>query len=129
MDLRTPQPLFLGVDVGTQGTKAVVYDPATQAVVGRGAQEYGLLPSPATARGRAEQDPAAWTDTVGRACRRALAGAGTDAALRVAGLGVSGQQHVMVCLDDRREPVRPAKLWCDTESAAEVAELSSQLGW
>ena len=129
MDLHTPQSLFLGVDVGTQGTKAVVYDPATQAVVGRGAQEYGLLPSPATARGRAEQDPATWTDAVGRACRRALADAGTDAASRVAGLGVSGQQHGMVCLDDRRDVVRPAKLWCDTESAAEAAELSSQLGW
>ena len=35
----------------------------------------------------------------------------------------------MVCLDDRREPMRPAKLWCDMESAAETSKLSSQLGW
>lgn len=47
----------------------------------------------------------------------------------VKGVGVSGQQHGMVALDQAGKVLRPAKLWCDTESAAEAAELSEKLGY
>ncbi len=46
---------------------------------------------------------------------------------RVAGVGVSGQQHGLVVLDARGDVLRPAKLWCDTSTAAEAEELSQRL--
>lgn len=115
--------LFLGLDVGTQGTKALVLDPTSGTVLGRGSSSYDLLPNlPA---GAAEQDPATWIAAVGEAARAALDG--IDRA-RVAGVGVSGQQHGLVVLDERDAVVRPAKLWCDTSTAKEAEELSQTLG-
>lgn len=51
-------PLFLGVDVGTQGTKALVYDQSTGKVVSRGAKPYEILKTKVP--GRAEQHPSLW---------------------------------------------------------------------
>jgi xylulokinase len=50
------------VDVGTQGTKAILYDLDARAVAGRGAKSYGLLPN--ASANAAEQDPATWLDGV-----------------------------------------------------------------
>jgi sugar (pentulose or hexulose) kinase len=47
----------------------------------------------------------------------------------VKGVAVSGQQHGMVALGADGSVLRPAKLWCDTESAPEAAELSQKLGY
>jgi xylulokinase len=47
----------------------------------------------------------------------------------VKAVAVSGQQHGMVALDADGAVLRPAKLWCDTESAPEAAELSEKLGY
>ena len=47
---------------------------------------------------------------------------------RVRGIGVSGQQHGFVPLDGKGEVIRPAKLWCDTSTAAECAILTRRLG-
>src|ERR1700694_1378804 len=46
----------------------------------------------------------------------------------IGGIGVSGQQHGLVCLDDRDRPVRPAELWNDTTTAHECEELTRKLG-
>ncbi len=115
----------LGVDIGTQGAKAVVYDVATRAVVGRGSSPYGLLTDPARP-GLAEQDPQTWVDGATAAIRAALKGLDGE---RVSSVGVSGQQHGLVALDAERRPLRPAKLWCDVESHAEAEELSRARGF
>jgi hypothetical protein len=47
----------------------------------------------------------------------------------VKGVAVSGQQHGMVALGADGSVLRPAKLWCDTETAPEAAELSQKLGY
>lgn len=80
--------LYLGLDVGTQGVKAVVYDSQAKRITGRGAHALSLLPTDVP--GRAEQRPADWIDGVRAAARQALAD--VDAA-RVKAVGVSGQQH------------------------------------
>jgi xylulokinase len=126
-------PLFLGLDVGTQGTKAVLLDTAAGRIVARASRGYGLIEG--LPEGAAEQHPDTWIEAAGAATRDALehaaAAEGRSAAAiaaRVAGVGVSGQQHGAVVLDERRRVVRPAKLWCDTSTAAEAAELSSLFG-
>lgn len=117
-------PLFLGLDVGTQGTKAVLLDAAAGRIVARASRSYGLIDG--LPDGAAEQHPDTWIEAAGGAAREAL---GADAiASRVAGVGVSGQQHGAVVLDEQLRVVRPAKLWCDTSTAAEAAELSALFG-
>lgn len=114
----------MGLDVGTQGVKALVYDDSSREVVGRGAQPWSILDT--TVPGRAEQHPTAWVEGTIKAAKQALSQ--VDAS-RVRGVGVSGQQHGMVVLDAQDKVLRPAKLWCDTESAPEAAELSKALGY
>ncbi|GIM00695.1 hypothetical protein Vretimale_5633 [Volvox reticuliferus] len=116
--------LVLGLDVGTQGTKAVLYDLESHSIVAKGTAAYGIIDS--NTQGRAEQHPETWRQAVKEATAQALTGINSS---RVVGIGVSGQQHGMVVLGDDGQVLRPAKLWCDTESAAEADELSEKFGW
>lgn len=113
----------LGIDVGTQGTKALLVACADGAVIGRGAVAHAPLPPSAV--GRAEQDPREWRAAAVGAVRAALAQAG---AVDVIAIGVSGQQHGCVLVDAANEPIGAARLWCDTETHAEAAELERRLG-
>lgn len=117
------QDLFLGFDVGTQSTKALVLDVERGEVVARAALAHGLLPD--LPPGHLEQHPETWLEAVATTCREVLQQ--VDPA-RIGGLGVSGQQHGCVVLDAAARVVRPAKLWCDTSTAAEARELSARLG-
>src|SRR5438128_2532796 len=112
---------FLGVDCGTQSTKVVLRDPATAAVIAVGRAPHELIERD---DGTREQNPAWWIDALRHAVRDALRGERFD----IRGIGVSGQQHGLVCLDRSDRPVRAAKLWNDTTSAGEGAELTRRLG-
>jgi xylulokinase len=122
---RTHGALFLGLDVGTQGAKALLIDAGRGEVAARASSAYGLiagLPS-----GAAEQHPETWIGAIRGAARELWRAVGLDPR-RIAGVGVSGQQHGLVVLDGSGEVVRPAKLWCDTSTAEEARELSERLG-
>jgi xylulokinase len=108
-------PLVAGVDSSTQSTKVELRDLDSGDVVGRAAS-----PHPATTPPRSEQDPAAWW----AAFERAWAELGSP---RVAAISVAGQQHGMVALDAHRQVIRPAKLWNDTEAAADAKWLLQQV--
>ncbi|MHC8305698.1 xylulokinase [Pseudomonas sp. PB3P13] len=116
--------LFLGIDCGTQGTKAMVLDARSGQVLGQGAAAHTLISG---ANGRREQDTAQWLEAFTLATRDALITAKVDGQ-DILGIGVSGQQHGLVVLDDRGQPLRPAKLWCDTQSSPENDRLLSHLG-
>ncbi len=103
--------LVAGVDLATQSTKVVVCDADTGAVL-----RSGQAPHPDAT----EVEPAAWFDAFGAASEGLLDG--------VAALAVAGQQHGMVCLDERGDVVRPALLWNDTRSARDAADLVTELG-
>ncbi|MCE9595895.1 MAG: xylulokinase [Planctomycetes bacterium] len=117
--------LYLGLDVGTQGTKGLVFDVESSRVVARASCSYDLIAG--LAPGAAEQRPETWLDAVG-AVAHELAHALGPAWSNVRAIGVSGQQHGLVVLDENGRVVRAAKLWCDTETAQEARELSEKLG-
>ena len=110
-----------GIDLGTQSCKLVVYDPSSKAVLAKTQAELEL-----TARndGAREQD-AAWYEAAVAACF-----AGLPAALRsgISAIGVSGQQHGFVPLDADGKALYPVKLWCDTSTGVECAELTRLAG-
>ena len=115
--------LFLGIDSGTQSVKAVVYDTDTQRVMATGQASHRMIEHlPA---GHMEQDPASWTTAMDAAILQALDHVDRSA---IRGIGVSGQQHGFVPLDDRGAVIRPAKLWCDTSTVEECRLISEALG-
>ena len=126
---------YLGIDCGTQSTKALLLDAETEAVLAVGRAPHELIEA---GDGTREQHPDWWVAALVAAVREALAEVGADAGssedgraqgpIVVAGIGVSGQQHGLVCLDARDRPIRPAKLWNDTTTAADCATLTTQLG-
>ena len=117
--------LIIGIDSGTQSTKALVMDAHTGKVLASAAQAYGLIPN--LPPGAKEQHPHTWRDATASAMRQALRQARAVAS-EVKAIGVSGQQHGFVPLDADGEVIRPAKLWCDTTTADECAELTEKLG-
>ena len=117
--------LLLGIDSGTQSTKALVVDARDGKVIASAAQEYELIPN--LPPGAKEQHPHTWREATASAIRRALRQARAIAA-EVKAIGVSGQQHGFVPLDKDGEVIRPAKLWCDTVTAAECDEIMAHLG-
>lgn len=117
--------LLIGVDSGTQSTKALVVDANSGKVLGSGAQAYDLLPN--LPPGAKEQHPHTWRDATASAIRQALRQAKAIFG-EVKAIGVSGQQHGFVPLDKNGEVIRPAKLWCDTSTAAECGEITEELG-
>ena len=116
--------MFLGIDCGTQGTKAIVLDASTGQVLGQGSAAYSMISG---ANGRREQDVQQWLTAFEQATQQALQQAGISGE-QILGIGVSGQQHGLVLLDAQGQVLRPAKLWCDTESTAENDRLLEYLG-
>jgi xylulokinase len=115
--------MFLGIDCGTQGTKAVLIDHAGLAH-GRGHARHCLIEKPSGAR---EQQPEWWVEAMVSAVREALAEASLDPG-EVKAIGVSGQQHGLVVLDEKMQCIRPAKLWNDTETSSQNVEILQRLG-
>jgi len=120
----TTRQRFLGIDCGTQGTKAIILDAGSGDVLGQGVASHSLISGP---DGRREQDTQQWLEAFATATRRALLAAKVDGQ-SILGIGVSGQQHGLVLLDEQGQVLRPAKLWCDTETTAENDRLLAHLG-
>jgi xylulokinase len=112
-------PLVAGVDSSTSACKVEVRDADTGELVAS-----GRAPHPATTPPRSEQEPVAWRAAFDDASEQA----GIHGRNRVSAISVAGQQHGLVVLDAAGEPLRPAKLWNDTESAPDADALVAALG-
>lgn len=111
-------PCYLGIDVGTSAVKALVVDEQQRAIA-----EAAV--SLETSRPRdlwSEQDPETWWLAVQAALER-LRTQAPAAFASIGGIGLSGQMHGAVLLDERRQPLRPAILWNDGRSFREAEEL------
>jgi xylulokinase len=115
---------YLGIDVGTGGTRALVID-QQGTVIASASAEHENFASPRP--GWAEQDPRDWWRASGEAVRKALQSSGVSAA-DIACVGFSGQMHGAVLLDAADAVVRPALIWCDQRSEAQCHELEEMFG-
>lgn len=102
---------LVGIDLGTSSVKVVVLT-LDGSVLATSQVRY---PVSRPRSGWAEQDPERWWT----ATCRALADAQVDRA-EVAAVGLSGQMHGLVAVDDHGVPVRPAIIWSDARSSAQV---------
>ena len=113
----------IGIDTSTTATKAVLID-AAGSVVGVGVAEYGFqTPHPLWS----EQDPGLWWDGTITAIRAVLASTGVDGADVVA-VGLTGQMHGLVLLDEHDAVLRPAILWNDQRTAEACEEIRRAMG-
>ncbi|MGO8948313.1 MAG: xylulokinase [Ktedonobacterales bacterium] len=128
---------LLGIDLGTTGVKAALFDARNGQVLASAFCAYPLRhPQP----GWAEQDPADWWTATQEAIRVCLGGRSSatgggppgtgeqshQGTLR--GIGLSGQMHGVVLLDEHQEVLRPAIIWADQRSEAECRQITERVG-
>jgi len=112
----------LGIDVGTGGTRAVLVDSAGT-IASSATCEHVPFASPKT--GWAEQDPHDWWKAAGAAIREALS---KVPGAKIAGVGLAGQMHGAVLLDENNEVIRPALIWCDQRTQPQCDWLNVKIG-
>lgn len=114
---------LLGLDIGTSGTKSVLFD-ETGVPAASFTSEYPMeQPKP----GWAEQDPECWWQAAAESISAVLTQSGIDAG-EIAGVGLSGQMHSLVCLDADGRVLRKAILWCDQRTAESAQALTDLVG-
>ncbi len=121
--------MFLGIDVGTGGTRAVLIDRSGKVLASHAAAHAEIRSEHI---GWAEQDPEDWW----RAAQEAIAGAlllarqaGHDPAVDVIeAVGLTGQMHGCVMLDAAGEVLRPSLIWCDQRTQPQCDWLTDKVG-
>ena len=107
--------MYIGIDCGTQGIKVAIWDGRSE-LLGVGYETYPLISND---NGRKEQQVDWWLDALVVAMDKAFENTGENNRRvdrkSIEAIGVSGQQHGLVILDNKDQVIRPAKLWCDTE--------------
>ena len=115
---------WLGIDIGTGGSRALLVDEQGQVRFGFTApHEEMKMERPLWA----EQRPGNWWDAAQSAIQGVLKEAGA-AGKDVAGVGLSGQMHGLVMLDEDNKVIRPALIWCDQRSQPQVDAINQKVG-
>lgn len=114
---------LLGVDIGTSGTKTVLFDEKGNTI----ASALGEYPLYQPNIGWAEQDPEDWWKAVCITIRQVIQKSGVSAE-DIKGIGLSGQMHGAVLLDKEDKVLRKSIIWCDQRSAQECEQITSALG-
>ncbi|MCR5217663.1 xylulokinase [Treponema sp.] len=114
---------LLGIDLGTSGTKTVLFDISGQPLASK-TVEYPLYQPE---NGWAEQDPLDWWNATVEGIKAVLAKSGADASL-IKGIGISGQMHGLVLLDKGGNLLRRSIIWCDQRTGQECQEITNKVG-
>lgn len=109
---------LIGIDVGTSATKTVLFDEAGT-VIASASQEYPLYQPK---NGWAEQRPEDWRDAVLSTLQTVVSRAAVERE-SIKGIGISGQMHGLVMLDEAGEVIRPSIIWCDQRTGEEVEDM------
>ena len=118
--------MFLGMDIGTGGTRAVLVNEQGQLVASASAEH---APFRVAHPGWAEQDPVDWWRAAQEAIRTVLADVSkTHPGTKVDALALTGQMHGAVMLDQDGNVLRPSLIWCDTRTQPQCDWLHAQLG-
>ncbi len=116
--------MWLGIDIGTGGSRALLVDARGRIRAGVTAPHEDMrMERPLWA----EQRPENWWEAAQRAIRGVLAEAGAGGK-NVRGIGLSGQMHGLVLLDEADDVIRPALIWCDQRSQAQVDAVNRTIG-
>jgi len=113
----------LGIDIGTSGTKTVLFDEMGNTI----ASSVGEYPLYQPNIGWAEQDPEDWWKATCNTIKEVIYKSGVDAS-EIKGVGLSGQMHGAVLLDKDYNVLRKSIIWCDQRSSAECNEITSLIG-
>ena len=116
--------LFIGIDSGTQGTKGIAFSREAGRILAEAYADHQLIEN---IGGRREQQPGWWIEACSTVIGRLLKKSNVSRNM-ICAIGVSGQQHGMVPLDVRGEVIRPAKLWCDTETSPQCDQIIARIG-
>lgn len=120
---RVRMTLFLGIDLGTSAVKCILVDEAG-AVKASSSVEYPMAqPHP----GWAEQDPEDWWEGTKSCIQKLLRTEGVEAA-SIKGIGLSGQMHGSVFLDEELKVIRPALLWSDQRTSQQCDWIEQTIG-
>ncbi len=114
---------LLGIDIGTSGTKTVLFDDRGNTIASD-LQEYPLYQPKV---GWAEQDPEDWWRATYTSINNVVLKSGVNIA-DIKGVGLSGQMHGTVLLDKNNTVLRKAIIWCDQRSTQECEEITSIIG-
>ena len=114
----------VGVDLGTSGTKTVLFDTLGN-VIASSTVEYPLYQPK---NGYAEQKPEDWWNAAHVTLKNVITESGI-APEDIKGVGISGQMHGLVMLDEDNKVIRPAIIWCDGRTEAECAEITEKVGY
>ncbi|MDL2237034.1 xylulokinase [Christensenellaceae bacterium OttesenSCG-928-K19] len=114
---------LIGVDIGTSGTKTVLFDDRG-GVVASHTVEYEMYQPK---NGWAEQNPEDWWNATLDTLRAVISKSGVSAG-DIKGIGLSGQMHGLVLLDKEGNVLRPSIIWCDGRTVAECDEITSTIG-
>jgi xylulokinase len=116
--------MWLGIDIGTGGSRALLVDGSGRVRAGyTAAHEEMRMERPMWA----EQRPENWWEAAAEAVRGALSLAGISGS-EVKAVGISGQMHGLVMLDAAGSVIRPSLIWCDQRSQAQVDFVHAKLG-
>lgn len=119
----TSAEYLMGVDLGTSSVKTVIIDLSGRPI-STASQEYPLLtPQP----GWVEQDPEIWVQAAENTMKLALQRAGIPGN-QIAGIGLAGQMHGLVCLGKEGKVLRPSIIWADHRSREQVERVYTQIG-
>ena len=114
---------FLGIDTSTTGSKALIIDENGQVIAVAASPHTLQTPRPLWS----EQDPREWWDAVSASIRSVLEQAGIDGE-SIGAVGLTGQMHGLVLLDDAATVLRPAILWNDQRTQSQCDEIHARIG-
>lgn len=114
---------IIGVDIGTSGTKTVLFD-EKGTVIASATVEYPMYQPQ---NGYAEQEPTDWANATITTIKAVMSKSGVNKT-DVKGIGLSGQMHGLVMLDKNNDVIRKSIIWCDQRTAKECQEITIKVG-